>query len=170
MDKFVVKISRNHHHVTSIYRVNQQEVFYMAFVMPPPLFTSVWTQTLLVLLRRRQECHPSASKPFHGSSYFPDRLLLHMFEVPREVFDVCIGSCVTDSTVALFWIKGEGKQWKQFVSNRVVEIRQLIPTCPWMHFAGKNNPADMPFHHRNYLQVLYGGMDSTGYLSLYQHN
>ena len=101
------------------------------------------------------------------------RLLSHTFEVLREVIDVHIGSCFTDSTVALFWIKGEGKQWKQFVSNRVVEIRQLIPTCHWTHCAGSRE--GQPCRHAisryfTTLQVLSGGMDPTGYLSLNQRN
>ena len=46
--------------------------------------------------------------------------------------------------VALYWILGEDKQWKQFVHNRVVEIRRLVPVQHWTHCAGKDNPGDMP--------------------------
>ena len=49
--------------------------------------------------------------------------MCHVFEALNTVIDVKIGSCFTDSTVALFWIQGEGKQWKQFVHNRVTAIR-----------------------------------------------
>ena len=48
----------------------------------------------------------------------------------------------SDSQVALCWIKGDGKVFKQFVQNRVVEIRTLIPPNSWFHVAGKINPAD----------------------------
>jgi len=51
-----------------------------------------------------------------------------------------------DSKVALLWIKGEEKQWKQFVHNRVTEIRALVPAQHWSHCAGKDNPADLPSH------------------------
>ena len=52
--------------------------------------------------------------------------------------------CYTDSKVALFWIKGQDKEWKQFVENRVIEIRQLVPVECWKHCPGEINPADLP--------------------------
>ncbi|XP_065891666.1 uncharacterized protein [Dysidea avara] len=72
------------------------------------------------------------------------KLMCHVFEALNTVIDVKIGSCFTDSKVALFWIQGEGKQWKQFIHNRVTAIRQLVPVQHWAHCAGKNNPADLP--------------------------
>ena len=44
----------------------------------------------------------------------------------------------------MFWIKGKDKEWKQFVHNRVREIRQLVPPKHWSHCPGKENPADLP--------------------------
>ena len=35
--------------------------------------------------------------------------------------------CYTDSIVALYWITGLRKEWKQFVKNRMNQIRQLVP-------------------------------------------
>jgi len=62
----------------------------------------------------------------------------------ETVIDVQMGSCFTDSKVVLFWIKGEGKQWKQFVHNRVTEIRALVPAAQhWLHCVGRDNPADL---------------------------
>ena len=52
------------------------------------------------------------------------KLISHVLEALATVIDVQIGSCFTDSKVALYWIKGQGKQWKQFVQNRVTDIRQ----------------------------------------------
>ena len=52
--------------------------------------------------------------------------------------------CYTDSTVALFWITGLDKEWKQFVMNRVVEIRSFVPPSCWRHCAGTQNPANIP--------------------------
>ena len=35
------------------------------------------------------------------------------------------------------------KEWKQFVNNRVAEIRQLLPSEVWAHAPGMENPADL---------------------------
>ena len=42
------------------------------------------------------------------------------------------------------WIKGIDKEFKQFVQNRVTEIRQLIPLESWNHCPGHENPVDLP--------------------------
>ena len=52
-------------------------------------------------------------------------------------------TCYTDSRVALYWIKGFNRDWKQFVQNRVTEIRQLVPVNCWRHCQEKKNPADI---------------------------
>ena len=52
--------------------------------------------------------------------------------------------CWTDSMTTLHWIKGVNKEYKQFVQNRVKEIRQLIPSESWNHCPGYENPADLP--------------------------
>ena len=51
--------------------------------------------------------------------------------------------CWTGSTVALSWIKGDPKQWKVFVANRVVEIQSVTSPDCWHHCPGKDNPADL---------------------------
>ena len=53
-------------------------------------------------------------------------------------------TCYTDSKVALHWIRGADKEWKQFVQNRTTEIRTLLPNATWVYCAGKDNPADLP--------------------------
>ena len=50
----------------------------------------------------------------------------------------------SDSQVALYWILGQGKQWKPFVQNRVNEITKLSERGSWRHCPGKENPADLP--------------------------
>ena len=72
------------------------------------------------------------------------KLISSVLNALRTVIDVKVGSCFTDSKVAFYWIHGEDKQWKQFVHNRAVEIRRLVPVQHWTHCAGKDNPADMP--------------------------
>ena len=52
--------------------------------------------------------------------------------------------CWTDSITALFWIKGVDKEFKQFVENRVAEIRKKTDTSSWNHITGKDNQSDLP--------------------------
>ena len=49
--------------------------------------------------------------------------------------------CWSDSTVALWWIKGEG-HYKQFVENRVAKIRDA-EGIEWHHVPTRENPADL---------------------------
>ena len=49
----------------------------------------------------------------------------------------------SDSLTALFWIN-RSKEMKQFVENRVAEIRRLTDVNSWNHCPGKDNPADIP--------------------------
>lgn len=48
----------------------------------------------------------------------------------------------TDSMVALGWIHGDVTRWKQFVANRVHQIRDVIPASQWNHVRSEENPAD----------------------------
>ena len=52
-------------------------------------------------------------------------------------------TCWTDSTIALSWVKGDPKKWKQFVSNRFREIQDLPDPASWNHCPGRENPADL---------------------------
>ncbi|XP_044183283.1 uncharacterized protein LOC122963962 [Acropora millepora] len=52
--------------------------------------------------------------------------------------------CWTDSMTKLHWIKGVERNYKQFVENRVREIRQNVPPESWGHCPGIENPADLP--------------------------
>ena len=61
------------------------------------------------------------------------RLITNVLAAHESVIKVRLGSCFTDSKVALFWIQGE-------------EIRGLVSAKHWSHCPGKNNPADIPSH------------------------
>ena len=49
----------------------------------------------------------------------------------------------SDSTTVLCWIKNE-RVWKQYISQRVEEIRHLTAKDLWRHCPGELNPADLP--------------------------
>ena len=51
--------------------------------------------------------------------------------------------CWTDSMTVLCWIQNV-KYWGQYVSNRVDEIRCILPVSVWNHVPGAENPADLP--------------------------
>ena len=72
------------------------------------------------------------------------RLITHVGEALEPEVEIAEMTCWTDSRVTLCWIKGEEREWKQFVQHRVNEIRQLVPVSKWKHCYGKNNPADVP--------------------------
>jgi len=50
----------------------------------------------------------------------------------------------TDSMTTLHWIKGVGREYKQFVENRVREISQNVPPESWSHCPGIENTVDLP--------------------------
>ena len=49
----------------------------------------------------------------------------------------------SDSMTVLYWIRGEGKEYKQFVENRLTKIRSRSKTLEWQHVPGEENPADI---------------------------
>ena len=51
--------------------------------------------------------------------------------------------CWSDSQIALWWIWGVNREFKQFAQNRVVEIRGLVKTAHWDYCPSENNPADI---------------------------
>jgi hypothetical protein len=55
------------------------------------------------------------------------RLITHIKEALKGYIDISSIRCWSDSEVALYWICGETREWKQFVQNRVLEITSLVP-------------------------------------------
>ena len=70
--------------------------------------------------------------------------MISVTQVLESEFSLSEPYCFSDSTVAVYWIKGSAKVWKPFVQNRVSEIRALIAPHSWNHCAGRDNPADIP--------------------------
>ena len=49
----------------------------------------------------------------------------------------CQGSTILDKN-------GVQDRYRQFVQNRVLQIRELTENLPWHHVPGEENPADLP--------------------------
>ena len=63
--------------------------------------------------------------------------------VERSIDMVKVSSvhCWSDSTVALYWLNGQG-EYRQFVSNRVAKIKER-DHIQWHHVPTEDNPADL---------------------------
>lgn len=48
----------------------------------------------------------------------------------------------TDSSVVMSWLIVSHDTFKQYESNRVHQVRTLLPTCEWRHVRSEENPAD----------------------------
>ena len=72
--------------------------------------------------------------------------MVHVKESLIKVVCVNLGTCFTDLIykVALYWVQGVSKIWKQFVLNKVTKIWELMPVINWCYCPGKENPADLP--------------------------
>ena len=81
-------------------------------------------------------------------------------------------TCWSDSEVALCWIKGVDKEWKQFVQNRVTEIRRLLSVECWRHCSTDSNPADIPSRGMNASQLSSSALWLSGpsWLSHYKED
>ena len=64
------------------------------------------------------------------------RLISSVTEALESELSLSDPCCFSDSTVALYWIRGVEKSWKPFVQNRVAEIRKLLPPGYWVHCPG----------------------------------
>ena len=74
-------------------------------------------------------------------------ILARLISRIKKTLEPCLAisrtHCWTDLRNVLYWIKGKDKEWKQFVNNRVEEIRRLMPADVWNHVPGVENPADL---------------------------
>ncbi|XP_022165783.1 uncharacterized protein LOC111030548, partial [Myzus persicae] len=48
----------------------------------------------------------------------------------------------TDSMIVLSWLTVPHTSFKVYVSNRIHQIRTIVPDCKWSHIESANNPAD----------------------------
>ena len=72
------------------------------------------------------------------------RLVYRVRVVLLPVIKVDEVFCWTASMTTLHWITEVGREYKQFVENRVKEIRQNVLSESWSHCPGIENPADLP--------------------------
>ena len=61
------------------------------------------------------------------------RLVVKIQEALRDFVDMSEVICLTDSTVALWWIKNTSSTYKQFVQKHVKEIRKNVGADYWRH-------------------------------------
>ena len=78
------------------------------------------------------------------SSLLPARLIHSMYFALTRRFPISKVLCLTDSAIMLAWIQNKKKPYKQFIQNRVTEVRELTKTDMWYHLPGKENIADLP--------------------------
>ena len=78
------------------------------------------------------------------SSLLLVRLVHRIYSALTRRFPISKVLCLTDSAITLAWIQNETKQYKQFVQNRVREVRDLTKTDMWYHLSEKENIADLP--------------------------
>ena len=90
------------------------------------------------------------------SALLLSRLVSSVEKVLKEEMELVPTVCFTDSRVALGWVKQSKREWKQFVENRVSEIRSLMPLKSWYHCAGVDNPVDIPSRGVGCLDKKFG--------------
>lgn len=71
-------------------------------------------------------------------------LIAKLMDKVKRSIKLKIDKCyyLTDSTIALCWIRGCPSRWKTFVANRVTEIQDLTSPEYWFHIKSGQNPAD----------------------------
>ena len=107
------------------------------------IWTSAGYRVALVMSRNRVAPIKKVSLP--RLELLSSLLCARMAEYVRSALGILRTkiTCYTDSTVSLWWIKGDPLRFKTFVANRVSEIQSLIPPSQWQHCPGRYNPADV---------------------------
>ena len=82
------------------------------------------------------------------------RLTENIKKAVEEIIKIDDEMYWSDSTVALFWIKNVNKEYKQFVENRVQEIRKLAAPEHWNHCPTHENAADIASRGTTATQIV----------------
>ena len=104
------------------------------------------TETLLVGSRTRVALLEAKSTPRFEllGAVISSRIFTAYESALQGVMKVDKILCFVDSTAVLYWILDSEKEWKQFVQNRIMEVRSLIPKEHWRFCPGELNPANLP--------------------------
>ncbi|XP_075990229.1 uncharacterized protein LOC142985870 [Anticarsia gemmatalis] len=89
--------------------------------------------TLKQLAQDEQDCYNNKVIQTIQNSFYMDDLLQ---DYNPEIYGW------TDSQVVLAWIQGDEARWRTFVSNRVRQIKEVIPGGSWRYVKSSENPAD----------------------------
>ena len=71
------------------------------------------------------------------------KLITSVSEALQNTIPIDSVLCWLDSQVALWWIYGEAKDFKQFAQNRAKKIRSLVNKELWMYCPSELNPSDI---------------------------
>ena len=71
------------------------------------------------------------------------RLVVSIKEALQDVITIQRVVCWLDAEIALYWITRVDREYKQFLQNRVAEIRKLVEGDHWRHVPSELNPADI---------------------------
>ena len=82
------------------------------------------------------------------------RLIVTVDNALSPICYVKVMRCWTDSITTLYWIRGDEKEVKVFVENRVQEIGKLVQKEFWHHCPGEENPADIPTRNSSPLKLI----------------
>ena len=78
------------------------------------------------------------------SALILSRLIITLSNALRSIVKVDDMYCWQDSQITLWWIYGITKEFKQFVQNRLVEIRKLVDFRKWKDCPSEENQSDIP--------------------------
>jgi hypothetical protein len=83
------------------------------------------------------------------------KLLTNVVAALKEELAIDSVHCWTDSQITLSWIRATNKEFKTFVQNRVVTIRENVDSSKWHYCKTINNPADIITRENKYINEVW---------------